>query len=75
MVQPMPPASEPLLAQCEYCGRFGVLGQCEGCGAPNAPAVRKPEMFLVSSTIDCTHLRSPGEARAYVRGASRLEWR
>lgn len=26
------------LAKCEYCGRYGKLGQCEGCGAANKPA-------------------------------------
>lgn len=24
-------------ARCAYCGRYGPLGRCEGCGAPNAP--------------------------------------
>ena len=24
-------------AKCEYCGRYGPLGSCEGCGAPNQP--------------------------------------
>jgi hypothetical protein len=24
-------------AKCAYCGRYGALGQCAGCGAPNAP--------------------------------------
>lgn len=23
--------------QCAYCGRYGALGSCQGCGAPNAP--------------------------------------
>jgi len=27
-----------LPARCAYCGRYGPLGSCEGCGAPNAPA-------------------------------------
>lgn len=27
-------------AKCEYCGRYGELGQCEGCGAPNRPYQR-----------------------------------
>lgn len=26
-------------AKCAYCGRYGDLGACAGCGAPNAPAV------------------------------------
>lgn len=26
------------LVRCEYCGRYGPLGSCEGCGAPNRPA-------------------------------------
>ncbi len=24
-------------ARCEYCGRYGALGSCLGCGAPNRP--------------------------------------
>lgn len=24
-------------AKCDYCGRYGPLGSCEGCGAPNVP--------------------------------------
>lgn len=27
-------------AKCAYCGRFGPLGKCDGCGAPNEPAPR-----------------------------------
>jgi hypothetical protein len=27
-------------AQCAYCGRYGDLGQCEGCGAPTEPGYR-----------------------------------
>lgn len=27
-------------AKCEYCGRYGELGQCQGCGAPNRPFER-----------------------------------
>lgn len=27
-------------AKCEYCGRYGALGSCEGCGAPNVPVMR-----------------------------------
>lgn len=23
--------------KCAYCGRYGALGQCQGCGAPNRP--------------------------------------
>lgn len=26
-------------ARCDYCGRYGTLGSCEGCGAPNRPVV------------------------------------
>lgn len=26
-------------ARCAYCGRYGPLGACEGCGAPNRPAI------------------------------------
>jgi hypothetical protein len=29
------------VAQCGYCGRYSsVLGNCHGCGAPNAPVHR-----------------------------------
>lgn len=24
-------------AHCSYCGRYGALGQCVSCGAPNEP--------------------------------------
>jgi hypothetical protein len=24
-------------ARCEYCGLYGPLGRCSGCGAPNRP--------------------------------------
>jgi hypothetical protein len=24
--------------RCEYCGLYGHLGRCEGCGAPNQPS-------------------------------------
>lgn len=29
--------AEPRTARCEYCGRYGSLGSCDGCGAPNKP--------------------------------------
>lgn len=28
-------------AKCEYCARFGPVGQCAGCGAPNRPMSRR----------------------------------
>ncbi len=36
----MPPRQDPqqhALAKCSYCGRYGSLGQCQGCGATNQP--------------------------------------
>jgi len=27
-------------AKCEYCGRYGELGSCVSCGAPNRPVTR-----------------------------------
>jgi hypothetical protein len=30
----MPPCAP---AKCAYCGLYGALGHCRGCGAPNAP--------------------------------------
>lgn len=36
-----PPGQEPCAqAQCLYCKRYGSLGNCQGCGAPNVPAYR-----------------------------------
>lgn len=26
-----------VVAECSHCGRYGPLGTCEGCGAPNRP--------------------------------------
>ncbi len=37
----LPPLSSNIggaAAQCDYCKRFGALGVCAGCGAPNKPA-------------------------------------
>lgn len=27
-------------AKCDYCGRYGDLGTCVSCGAPNVPVQR-----------------------------------
>lgn len=35
--KPRPPVDACAQAKCDYCGRFGPLGQCQGCGAPNRP--------------------------------------
>lgn len=24
-------------AKCDYCGRYGEIGSCDGCGSPNRP--------------------------------------
>lgn len=29
--------TRPAQARCAYCGRYGTLGRCEGCGANNEP--------------------------------------
>jgi hypothetical protein len=34
------PLSVCAQAKCEYCGRYGPLGPCEGCGAPTRPVRR-----------------------------------
>lgn len=31
-----------MIARCLYCGLFGELGRCQGCGAPNVPYERPP---------------------------------
>ncbi len=36
-VQPAPRTDACAQAKCAYCGRYGGLGQCQGCGAPNQP--------------------------------------
>lgn len=36
------PAAAP--ARCPYCRRYGRLGQCEGCGAPNEPTATRGEV-------------------------------
>ena len=28
-----------MIYRCDYCGRYGAPGSCEGCGAPNRPAL------------------------------------
>jgi hypothetical protein len=46
-----------LAVKCEYCGRYGPLGACEGCGAPNRPD--KPMRWITTTqAIETTHLRS-----------------
>jgi hypothetical protein len=36
--KPVKPVGQPCAqARCAYCGLFGALGRCEGCGAPNNP--------------------------------------
>lgn len=35
-------------ARCAYCGRFGPLGQCEGCGAPNVPVPVQPQIEVTT---------------------------
>lgn len=28
------------VGHCDHCGRYGALGSCLGCGAPNRPVDR-----------------------------------
>lgn len=46
----MRPPSAPV-ARCPYCARYGDLGQCQGCGAPNEP---------IQPAIERTSLHSKG---------------
>jgi len=36
-VPPVPPVDVCAQAKCGYCGLYGQLGPCRGCGAPNQP--------------------------------------
>lgn len=38
-IKPAQPRGADAFAQakCSYCGLYGYLGQCQGCGAPNRP--------------------------------------
>ena len=31
-------------AKCDYCGRYGTVGACEGCGAPNVPVEQERQI-------------------------------
>jgi hypothetical protein len=35
-------------AKCDYCGRYGALGSCEGCGAPNRPTRGRIDVTTMS---------------------------
>jgi hypothetical protein len=36
--KPVKPFGQPCAqARCSYCGLYGALGRCDGCGAPNNP--------------------------------------
>lgn len=41
-------------ARCAYCHRYGPLGQCQGCGAPNEPA-QGPTGVITSSRALSEH--------------------
>lgn len=54
-VRPAPPPAPPAprgvgvvagaaraIVRCEYCGGYGPIGRCEGCGAPLAPRATRP---------------------------------
>lgn len=55
------PADACAQAKCGYCGRFGPLGSCEGCGAPNKP-VQQPRPDGIISAPDAGFI-TPNEAR------------
>jgi hypothetical protein len=48
-------------ARCAYCARYGPLGQCQGCGAPNEPV--KQAMIAPSLALR-TGVLTPQEARS-----------
>lgn len=60
-------------AQCEYCSRFGPLGSCQGCGAPNRP-VQPPVAILTApgtiSDATASRLRRAWEASTTGPGQS-----
>lgn len=50
-------------AKCAYCGRYGPLGACDGCGAPNAPSQSRIERTSLQSAerefVPATPLATP----------------
>lgn len=60
-VTPDPPAEPCAQAKCDYCGRYGALGACAGCGAPNKPVQQARPDFLISA-IRCG-IVTPNEAQ------------
>lgn len=65
-VPPRYPLGQPCgQAKCAYCGRYGPLGSCLGCGAPNKPVTpslpaRRPDVIEAINGGVLT----PNEARA-----------
>lgn len=60
-------------AKCEYCGRYGVLGQCEGCGAAvMAVPVRLLTPEELSAMRDCDKPIT-AEVRVWAATASLIE--
>jgi hypothetical protein len=56
------------VVKCDYCGRYGPLGICEGCGAPTRPEpsarwITSSENITEMQIIEKTHLRSPDGVR------------
>jgi hypothetical protein len=45
------------VARCAYCGLYGPLGRCVGCGAPNEPA---PVRRMVRAPIEVTTFNQDG---------------
>ncbi len=41
------PKRSAVMCRCDYCGRYGALGSCEGCGAPNRPTADEVPIGLI----------------------------
>jgi hypothetical protein len=60
-------------AQCEYCSRYGPLGSCQGCGAPNRPVQGPVTILTAPGTISdesASRLRRAWEASTSGPGQS-----
>lgn len=63
--RPKPPAVPCDQARCDYCRRYGPLGACLGCGAPNQPvavsgARHRPHLEVRVQQIETTAFRDDG---------------
>lgn len=63
-VPPSRPSSCYSQAKCDYCARYGALGSCEGCGAPNQPVqLARPEFVLQQARAG---IMTPNERRRII---------